>query len=207
MASAGDGFVFSSFDTSYKWGGQISDYESGTITYYDYVTCYVSAPSWWCQITFNKNWGSWARESIFYANYYTGSEWKEAWKWSHSWGWGDSGESSYKFYHNSTLGTTSGDVPSAVLWELRFSMPELYRKRFWVFAGGIGCMGETLYNNQYKSKYIYSCGRLGEDSRYRPAGVNSADRTLALKTYSQSANTGTQITAANEEKLVGYKYC
>lgn len=206
MASAGDGIKFSSFSTSYT-GGQISDYDSGNNTYYDYVTCYVSAPSWWCQITINKNWGSYSREAILRAYYYTGSDWVQAWQWDNSWGWGDSGEYTYKFYHNSTLGSTSGDVSTAVLWELRFSMPELYRKRFWVYAGGIGCMGESLYNSLYKGKKIYSAGRLGSDCRHHTGGVNSADRSYALSLFSQSANTGTKITAANEEKLVGYKYC
>ena len=66
-------------------------------------------------------------------------------------------------------------------------------------------MAEDTYNNLYKGRLIYSCGRLGEDSRY-DAGDNGKKRDEALSLFSQSANRGTLITASNEHKLVAYKF-
>lgn len=202
MAGVGDKIQYSSFSTSYS-GGQVMDIDSGSGYGHRYV--YVSSASWWAQIVINKNWGSWGRSIDFTASYWNGSEWIKAWTDSHSWGQFESGEWNYKYYHNSTLGTTSGDQTEPVLWELHFYYPELYRKSLWVYAGGPGCMGESLYNSLYKNQKIYSAGRLGEDSRYDY--VQSESRNAALSVFSQSANTGTKITAANEAKLVGRKYC
>lgn len=200
MANSGDTIKFSSFSSGYE-GDCRMDIDSGSDVGHRYV--YVSAPSWWAQITINKNWGSWGRSIEFTASYWNGSDWVQAWTDSHSWGQFESGEWTYKYYHNSSLGSTSGDVPTAVLWELHFYYPELYRKRLWVYAGGIGCMSEDTYNNIYKGEKIYSSGRLGEDSRWDYAETQS--RSSALSTFSQSANTGTLITASNEKKLVGIK--
>ncbi len=202
MATSGNVIKYSNFSNSYS-GDLRMDIDSGSGVGNRYI--YVSAPSWWAQISINKNWGSWGRSFTLYASYWNGSSWVQAWSDTHSWGQFESGQWNYKYYHNSTLGTTSGDVSSAVLWELRFYYPELYRKRFWVYAGGAGCMSESLYNSICKGKKIYSAGRLGSDSRYDY--VSTQSRNSALSVYSQSANTGTKITAANEAKLVSYKYC
>ena len=202
MASSGDSIKYSNFSTSYS-GDLRMDIDSGSGVGHRYV--YVSSSSWWAQITINKNWGSWGRSFTFTASYWNGSRWIQAWSDTHSWGQFESGQWNYKYYHNSTLGTTSGDKTDPVLWELHFYYPELYRKRLWVYAGGAGCMGESLYNSLYKNNKIYSAGRLGEDSRWDYASTES--RNSALSVFSQSANTGTKITAANEAKLVRYKYC
>ena len=179
------------------------DIDSGSGYGHRYV--YVSSASWWAQISINKNWGSWGRSFTFTATYWNNIKWVQAWSDKHSWGQFESGQWNYKYYHNSTLGTTSGDQTEPVLWELHFYYPELYRKRLWVYAGGPGCMGESLYNSLYKNQKIYSAGRLGEDSRYDY--VQTESRDAALSVFSQSANTGTKITAANEAKLVVRKYC
>ncbi len=202
MAASGDVIKYSSFSTSYS-GGLIMDIDSGSGVGNRYV--YVSAPSWWAQISINKNWGSWGRSFTFTASYWNNIKWVQAWSDTHSWGQFESGQWNYKYYHNSTLGTKSGDVSDVVLWELHFYYPELYRKRLWVYAGGAGCMGESLYNSLYKGKRIYSAGRLGSDCRADYGGSES--RSTALSLFSQSADTGTKITAANEMKLVGFKYC
>lgn len=202
MASSGDVIKYSSFSTSYS-GGLVMDIDSGSGVGNRYV--YVSAPSWWAQITINKNWGSWGRSFTFTASYWNNIKWVQAWSDTHSWGQFESGQWNYKYYHNSTLGTKSGDVSDVVLWELHFYYPELYRKRLWVYAGGAGCMGESLYNSLYKGKKIYSAGRLGSDCRADYGGSES--RSTAMSLFSQNADTGTKITAANEMKLVGFKYC
>ena len=201
MAS-GDLINYANFSNSYS-GGLIMDKDSGSSN--NSRAVYVSAPSWWAQITINKNIATWGRSFTLYASYWNGSSWVEAWKDTHSWGQLESGEWTYKYYHNSTLGSTSGDVATAVLWELYFDHPELYRKRLWLYAGGIGCMPEDTYNNLYKGRLIYSCGRLGGDSRH-DAGDTGKKRDEALSLFSQSANRGTLITASNEHKLVAYKY-
>lgn len=202
MAGSGDYIKYSNFSTSYT-GDCMVDVDTGSSDNDKYV--YISAPSWWAQITIDKNWGSWGRSFTLYATYWNGSSWVQAWSDSHSWGQFESGEWNYKYYHNSSLGTTSGDVSSAVLWELHFDYPELYRKRLWVYTGSAGCMGESLYNSIYQNHKIYSSGRLGGDSRY--GAFNTQDRSGPLTLFSQQSNTGTKITAANEAKLVGYKYC
>ena len=204
MASSGDLIRYSSFSTTYA-GGQLMDIDSGGNDEYHYY--YVSSPSWWAQITINKNIGSWGRSFDLTANYWNGSKWVNAWADSHSWGQLESGEWNYYYYHNSTLGSTSGDVPSAVLWELIFHIPELYRKRFWLYCGGLGCMGESKYNTLCKSSptYIYSAGRLGSDSRHDNGTSNG--ETDALSRFSQIADRGTQIKATHEAKLVWARYC
>lgn len=204
MASSGDLIRYSSFSTTYT-GGQLMDIDSGGNDEYHYY--YVSSPSWWAQITIDKNLGSWGRSFDLTAKYWNGSSWVTAWTDSHSWGQLESGERSYYYYHNSTLGSTSGDVSTAVLWELIFHIPELYRKRFWLYVGGLGCVGESKYNALCKSSptYIYSAGRLGSDSRHDNGTSNG--ETDALSRFSQIADRGTQIKATHEAKLVWARYC
>ena len=115
------------------------------------------------------------------------------------------GERTYNYYHNSTLGSTSGDVASAVLWEiyLEYTAPR-NRISLEAYTGGIGCMPEDTYNNLYKGRPIYSCGGPVSSSVYSLAGGRSRDTALSL--FSQSADSGTLITASKEHKLVAYKY-
>lgn len=204
MASSGNLIEYGSFSTTYS-GGQLMDIDSGGNDENHYY--YVSSPSWWAQITINKNLGSWGRSFTLTANYWNGEDWKQAWSDSHSWGQLESGEWTYKYYHNSTLGSTSNDVSTAVLWELVFHIPELYRKRFWLYTGSLGCMGVDKYNTLCKSSptLIYSAGRLGSDSRHDNG--TSQNRADALSRFSQSANTGSPIYATEENKLIWAKYC
>ena len=169
-------------------------------------TTYVSSPSWWAQITINKNWGTWGRSFTLFATYWNGSSWVEAWRDSHSWGQMESGEWTYKYYHNSTLGSTSGDVPTAVLWELHLDHPELYRKRMWVYSGGAGCMPESTYNNYYRGRPIYSCGRLGGESIYISGEAGRIRDKIRSEYFNQSTSSPTLITASKEHKLVATKY-
>ena len=169
------------------------------------ATVYVASSSWWAQITISKNVGSWGRSFTLSAAYWNGSTWVDAWSDRHSWNQFEGGTWSYKYYHNSTLGSTSNDVASAVLWELYFDHMELYDKDMWVYAGGIGCMPEDTYNNLYRGKLIYSCGRLASHSIYN-AGDGGRARDRALSLFTQTTNSPTLISASNEDKLVAYKF-
>lgn len=203
MASSGNLVSYSNFSNTYS-GGLVLDKDTSSKNN-SYVV-YTSSPSWWAQITINKNMGSWGRSFTLVATYWNGSSWVEAWKDTHSWGQFESGSWTYKYYHNSTLGSTSGDVADAVLWELYFDHPELYRKRMWVYSGGIGCMPENTYNKLYRGRPIYSCGRLGGDSIYISGEAGRIRDKIRSEYFNQSANNGTLITAAKEHKLVAYKY-
>lgn len=202
MASSGNLISYANFSNTYS-GGLVLDKDTGSS--HNSCSVYVSSPSWWAQIIINKNVGTWERSFTLFASYWNGSTWVEAWRDTQRMGQLEGGKWTFKYYHNSTLGSTPGDVASAVLWELHLDHPELYRKRMWVYAGGIGCMPEDTYNNLYRGRPIYSCGRLGEDSRHN-AGDQGRKRDEALSIFSQSANSGTPITASNEAKLVAYKY-
>ena len=169
-------------------------------------TTYVSSPSWWAQITINKNLGTWGRSFTLFASYWNGSTWVEAWRDSHSWGQFETGSWTYKYYHNSTLGSTSGDVADAVLWELHLDHPELYRKRMWVYSGGAGCMPESTYNNLYQKGLIYSSGRLGGDSIYNSGEAGRIRDKIRSEYFNQSTSSPTLITASKEHKLVATKY-
>ena len=171
------------------------------------TTVYVSSSSWWAQVTIDKNWGTWGRSFTLWASYWNGATWVEAWKDTHSWGQFESGSWTYKYYHNSTLGSTSGDVPTAVLWELHLDHPELYRKRLWVYAGGAGCMPRSTYDNFYRGKPVYCSGRMTAPSSYN-AGDNGRTRDEALSIFNRSFYSGkTQIPALYRMKLVANKYC
>lgn len=185
-------------------GRMIFDKDSGSSN--NSRSVYVSSASWWAQITINKNIGTWGRSFTLYASYWNGSSWVEAWRDSHSWGQFESGEWTYKYYHNSTLGSTSGDVADAVLWELHLDHPELYRKRLWVHYGGVKCMPRDIYNDVYRGRPIYSSGNLAGSSIY-DAGDRGRNRDAAYSTFRQSADSGTLITYPNDlDKLVAYKY-
>lgn len=199
---AGELISYANFSSAY-YGGLVFDKDSSSSN--NSRSVYISSPSWWAQITINKNVGTWGRSFTLTAAYWNGSTWVEAWSDRHSWNQFESGSWTYKYYHNSTLGSTSGDVPDAVLWELYFDHPELYRKRLWVYSGGIGCMPEDTYNNLYKGRPIYSSGNSGASSRY-DAGDQGRKRDEALSRFSQSANSGTSILGVDEEKLVAYKF-
>lgn len=205
MADESKKIEFNSFSTSYS-GGRVSYYDSQENTQDDKVYCYVCAPSWWAQITIDKNWGTWGRSWTLGANYYDADSntWKSAMSTGSSAGQWESGSWSYKLYHNSTVGSSSGDVPAATLWELYFRMPELYLKRFWVYAGSLGCMGESKYTTLCKDKptLIYSSGRLNSVSYYRTTGLNNQDRSGALSMFSGAANRGTQILEKDENKCI-----
>lgn len=168
-------------------------------------SAYVSSPSWYTRVTVNKSYNAGA--VAIYISYWNGSTWVEAYQDTRSWGTFAMGELNYQFYHNSTSGSTSKDVPSAVLWEIYLRYPaasKKHRTRFWMYTGGIGCMPEETYNNLYKGRPIYSCGGPVSSSVYSFAGERSRDTALSL--FSQSADSGTLITASNETKLVAYKY-
>lgn len=201
MAS-GDLINYSALAYEYYRDFSIMDIDSGSDVGHKYV--YVSAQSWYAQITINKNWGSWGRDISFTASYWNGSAWVEAWSDSHSWGQFESGEWTYKYYHNSTLGTTSGDVVEPVLWELHFYYPELYRKRLRLYVGRIACMGEELYNNFYKGRKIYHTGAPGQEYAYKEYNVES--RSTALSYFSQSAYTGNIIRDWDSTVLTAYKF-
>lgn len=202
MADEPKKIEFSQFSTSHT-GGQLMDIETGGNTETRYF--YVSAPSWWAQVTINKNWGSWGRSFTLTASYWNGSKWVQAWSETHSWGQFESGEWNYYFNHNlSDKDSHSGDVADAILWELALSIPELYRKRFYLYTGSVGCLGQTKYDSMCKGKLIYSAGRLGEDSRHAPGTTQKRDEALAL--FSQSADRGTPIAYTHEAKLVFANY-
>ena len=199
---AGELISYANFSKAY-YGGLVFDKDSSSSN--NSRSVYISSPSWWAQITIDKNVGTWGRSFTLSAAYWNGSTWVDAWSDKHSWGQFESGTWTYKYYHNSTLGSTSGDVANAVLWELYFDHPELYRKRLWVYSGGIGCMPENTYSNLYRGRPIYSSGNLGASSRY-DAGDQGRNRDVALSKFSQSANSGTKIPGVDEEKLVAYKF-
>ena len=204
MANTGDSISYANFSKSYT-GGVVLDKDTNS-SHNTYVT-YVSSPSWWAQITINKNFGTWGRSFTLTAAYWNGSKWVDAWSDSHSFGQMESGSWTYKYYHNSTLGSTSGDVPDAVLWELYFDHPELYRKRLWVYSGGAGCMPESTYNDKYQGRPIYSCGRLGGDSIYVSGEAGRMRDKIRSDYFNQGADSGTkQIAASREYKLTAYKY-
>ena len=202
MASSGNLISYSNFSNTYS-GDRVL--YKGSSSGKNSFTVYTSSPSWWAQIQIDKNVGSWGRSFTLTAAYWNGSTWVDAWSDRHSWSQFEGGTWTYKYYHNSTLGSTSGDVASAVLWELYFDHMELYDKRMWVYTGGIRCMPENTYNNVYRGRPIYSCGRLGGDSMYA-AGDDGRKRDEALSMFNQSANSGTLITPSRETKLVAYKY-
>ena len=203
MASSGNLISYANFSNTYS-GGLMLDKDTNSS--HNSTAIYVSSPSWWAQITINKNLGSWGRSFTLYAAYWNGSSWVEAWRDTRSFSQMEGGSWTYKYYHNSTLGSTSGDVADAVLWELYLDFPELYRKRLWVYSGGIGCMSESTYNNLYRGRLIYSCGRLGNDSIYNSGEAGRIRDKIRSEYFNQSANTGTLITASKEHKLVAYKY-
>lgn len=208
MASSGDCIKYSNFSNTAYTGKCYVDIDSQGNTQNDKCYCYISAPSWYAKEQVDKNWGTWGRSWGVTACYYTGSEWKQAWSWSDSAGQFDSGSWSKYFYHNHSSSSTSGDVPSAILWELAYRIPELYRKRLWVYAGGIGCMGEQKYKTLCTTNptLVYSSGNLSDSSIYY-AGRNNQDRSGAIKKFKWSDNTGTLIYATNETKLVWGKNC
>ena len=199
---AGELISYANFSKAY-YGGLVFDKDSSSSN--NSRSVYISSPSWWAQIQIDKNVGSWGRSFTLTASYWNGSTWVKAWSDYHEWGQFEGGTWTYKYYHNSTLGSTSGDVASAVLWELYCDHMELYDKRMWVYTGGIRCMPEDTYNNVYRGRPIYSCGRLGGDSMYA-AGDDGRKRDEALSMFNQSANSGTLITPSRETKLVAYKY-
>ena len=201
MASSGNLICYSNFSNTYS--GELLLNKTGTGVTKVY-SAYVSSPSWYAQVTFNKEYMSGADIAVS-AAYWNGSTWVDAWSDTQRVSNQETaGEKTYKYYHNSTLGSTSGDVASAVLWELYFDHMELYDKRMWVYTGGIRCMPEDTYNNLYRGRPIYSCGRLGSSSIYGSSEGRARDTALSI--FSQSADSGTLITASNETKLVAYKY-
>lgn len=202
MASSGNLISYANFSNTYS-GGLLLNKDTNSKN--NSFTVYMSSPSWWAQIAIEKYTGSWGRSFTLTAAYWNGSTWVDAWSDRHSWNQIEAGVWNYKYYHNSTLGSTPGDVADAVLWELYFDHMELYNKKMWVYTGGIGCMPEDTYNNVYRGRPIYSCGRLGADSKHA-AGDRGRTRDAALSIFSQSADSGTLITPSNEHKLVAYKY-
>lgn len=203
MASSGNVIDYVNFSNTYS-GGLMLDKD--TSSSHNSTAVYVSAPSWWAQIIINKNLGSWGRSFTLYATYWNGSSWVEAWRDTQSMGQLEGGTWTFKYYHNSTLGSTPGDVADAVLWELYLEFPELYRKRMWVYSGGIGCISADTYNNSYRGRPIYSCGRLGGDSIYNSGEAGRIRDKIRSEYFNQSADTGTLISASKEHKLVAYKY-
>ena len=203
MASSGNLISYSNFSKTYTSDlllDKTGSSGSGTSVY----SAYISSPSWYAQVTINKQYIASVKFTV-YAAYWNGSTWVDAWSDTHTLGRLELGESTYNYYHNSTLGSTSGDVASAVLWEiyLEYRIPQ-NRARLWTYTGGIGCMPEDTYNNLYKGRPIYSCGGPVSSSVYSLAGGRSRDTALSL--FSQSAASGTLITPSNEHKLVAYKY-
>ena len=195
---------YANFSKSYV-GGLMLDKDTNSS--HNNSTIYVSSPSWWAQITINKNLGTWGRSFTLTAAYWNGSTWVDAWSDRHSWGQFETGSWTYKYYHNSTLGSTPGDVADAVLWELYFDFPELYRKRMWVYSGGAGCMPESTYNDLYQRGLIYSSGRLGGDSIYNSGEAGRIRDKIRSEYFNQGVASGiTSITASKEHKLVATKY-
>ena len=203
MASSGNLISYANFSNTYS-GQLLLDKPGASST--SVYSAYVSSPSWYAQVKITKDYMDSVNFTV-YAAYWNGSTWVDAWSDTHTLGRLEFGESTYNYYHNSTLGSTSGDVASAVLWEiyLEYSTSQRNRISLWAYAGGIGCIPEDTYNNLYKGRPIYSCGRLGLISIY---GSSDQGRTRdkALSVFSQSADSGTPITASNEHKLVAYKY-
>ena len=198
----GDLISYSNFSKTYTSDLLLDRTDIKTTSVY---SAYVSSPSWYAKVTWNKEYMSGADITVS-AAYWNGSTWVDAWSDTITLSSLETGrEKTYSYYHNSTLGSTSGDVASAVLWELYFDHMELYDKRMWVYTGGIRCMPEDTYNNVYRGRPIYSCGRLGGDSMYA-AGDDGRKRDEALSMFNQSANSGTLITPSRETKLVAYKY-
>lgn len=201
MAS-GDLISYSNFSKTYTSDLLLDKTDTRTTSVY---SAYVSSPSWYAKVTWNKEYMSGADITVS-AAYWNGSTWVDAWSDTQNLSALETGkERTYNYYHNSTLGSTSGDVASAVLWEiyLEYHAPK-NRIRLWTYSGGIGCMPEDTYNNLYKGRPIYSCGGPVSSSVYSLAGGRSRDTALSL--FSQSADSGTLITASKEHKLVAYKY-
>ena len=203
MASSGNLISYSNFSNTYS-GSLLLD-KTPSFGADGLCAVYVSSPSWYAQVKINKS-ASNPANIVIYAAYWNGSTWVDAWKDARVMDSFDKGEKTYNYYHNSTLGSTSGDVASAVLWEiyLQYITPR-NRIRLGAYAGGIGCMPKDTYNSLYKGGPIYSCGRLGLSSIYGPSD-RGRTRDEALSVFSQSANRGTLITASNEHKLVAYRY-
>lgn len=201
MAS-GDLISYSNFSNTYSEQLLLDKPGAGSTLVY---SAYVSSPSWYAEVRITKDYTA-PVDFTIYAAYWNGSTWVDAWSDTRTMTIFDTGLRTYKYYHNSTLGSTSGDVASAVLWEiyLEYTVPQNWIS-LRAYAGGIGCMPEDTYNNLYKGRPIYSCGRLGLISIY---GSSDQGRTRdkALSVFSQSAGSGTLITASNETKLVAYKY-
>ena len=199
--TSGDLISYSNFSNTYS--GQLLLDEKNVMSSSEY-TAYVSSPSWYAEVRLIKNSSASVRFTIK-AAYWNGSTWVDAWSDVRSLGMFDSGTRTYKYYHNSTLGSTSGDVASAVLWEihLAYAVPQ-NRIILEAYAGSIGCMPEDTYNNLYKGRPIYSCGGPVSSSIYGLEGGRARDKALSV--FSQSADRGTLITASNERKLVAYKY-
>ena len=200
MAS-GDLIKFTNFSKSYK-EHLIMDVDTinGERTRY----AYVSSPSFYAKVLINKNLFTWG-DCFWYFSYWNGTSWVQVKEEQLDPEAHQAGEYDYYFYHNSTLGYSGEDVPTAVLWEIKLYYPKPFRKRLWVYTGGIGCMNESTYNDIYKGKLIYSAGNLGGESCWN-AGEDGEKRQQALSLFSQSANRGTLITASNEHKLVAYKF-
>lgn len=199
---AGELISYANFSNAYYGGLLLNKTGTGVTKVY---SAYVSSPSWWAQITIDKEYISRVDITVS-AAYWNGSTWVDAWSDKHSFGKPETGSWTYKYYHNSTLGSTSGDVADAVLWEIYLEyFATNNRIRFWTYSGGAGCMPESTYNNLYRGRPIYSSGRLGASSRY-DAGDQGRKRDEALSIFSQSANSGTSISGVDEEKLVAYKY-
>ena len=202
MASKGNLISYANFSNTYSGDLLLDRTDASSPSVY---SAYVSSPSWYAQVKWNKEYMSGADITVS-AAYWNGSTWVDAWSDTQRVSSLETGkEKTYSYYHNSTLGSTSGDVASAVLWEiyLEYKVPK-NRIRFWTYTGGIGCMPEDTYNNLYKGRPIYSCGGPVSSSVYSLAGGRSRDTALSL--FSQSAARGTLITASTERKLVAYKY-
>ena len=190
-------------------------YEADTGSSGGWNIAYVSAASWYVFVYIKKNWGSWSRPLRLNCYYFNGSGWTKQVGWSRDFGQTTSGEWYYYWGHNSSvfnnLATGNGinkidaaDVNNAPLWKLCFYHPELYLKRFKIFANGIAGMTEAQYNSVCKGNPIYSAGRLSGSSIYYPGQFDSevTDYDDAAVSLFWRQSRGPQITWANQHKLI-----
>lgn len=152
---------------------------------------YMLTPCWHVHVHFNKNIGSWGRDTTLNIWKYTGTEFVKVYSRTLDLDMLDSGTKHLHWYHNWPGQSSEGDEPNLHLWRVEVVYEERYAKYIDIEYGGYGAS-----NQDWTDKKIYGAFPPGYEYLWLQNGAWQDD--MAIYASNTALRRGTRISHGNE---------
>lgn len=153
---------------------------------------YMLSPCWHVHVHFNKNWGSWGRDTTVTVWKFNGTDFVQVFTQTLDLSMTDSGTKHIHYYHNWVGQSSEGDDPNYHLWKVEVYYEERYAKYIDIEYGGYGAS-----NQDWQNKKIYSAYPVGYEYLWLQNGAWQDD--MAKEAGRTSRRRFTHITHNNED--------